>query len=101
MLESKIESDSVKAAKLMGWWGIKFLPTHCAGLHDRIFIGHGKVVFIEYKRPGEKLRPIQVAIHKKFATYGIKSHICHSWDETKEVLDAYKPTTCECDHCRR
>ena len=87
MKESEIESKSCKAAKLAGWWGIKLLPMKCAGLCDRMFIGHSTVCFVEYKRPGEKLRPIQIAIHKKFASYGIESHVAYSVEDTLRILE--------------
>ena len=87
MKESEIESKSVKAVKEYGWWGIKLLPMKCAGLPDRFFIGHGKVVFIEYKRPGEKLRPIQIAIHKKFLKHGVTVHVAYSVEDTLRILE--------------
>jgi hypothetical protein len=87
MKESEIESKSIKAVKDKGWWLIKFLPMKCAGLPDRIAIGHGKVVFIEYKRPGEKLRPIQVAIHKRFLKHGITVHVAYSVEDTLRILE--------------
>jgi hypothetical protein len=85
--ESLIESKSCTMAKAHGWWGIKLVPLKCAGLPDRMFIGHGRVVFIEYKIPGGKLRPIQETIHKKFKKHGIDVHVCTSVEETMKCLN--------------
>ena len=87
MKESEIENKSCAEAKRHGWWGIKLVPLKCAGLPDRMFIGHGKVVFIEYKRPGENLRPIQRAIHKKFVSHGREVFVAHSVEETMGILN--------------
>ena len=87
MLESKIESDSVKEAKKHGWWGIKFLSTLFKGLPDRLFVGHGAVVFIEYKQPGKLPTKLQSKVHEMFKQHGITVHIAHSVNETMEILN--------------
>ena len=87
MKESQIESASCKASKLIGWWGIKLVPLKMAGLPDRMFIGHGKIVFIEYKIPGGKLRPIQKAVHAKFAKHGITVYVSYSVGDTLKILN--------------
>ena len=90
MLESKIESDSKKAASKFGWWGIKLLPMLIKGLPDVMYIGHGRVVFIEYKNEKGKLSRMQIHIHKKFKDHGITVHVCRSVDETIGVLNNAK-----------
>lgn len=87
MLESKIEQDSAKAADKLGWWGIKLLSTLIKGLPDRMFLGHGRVVFIEYKQPNKKLSKMQEFIHKKFKQYGITVHIAYSVEDTIRILN--------------
>lgn len=88
MLESKIEKDSKQAAKKIGYWGIKFLPTLVKGLPDVIYIGHGCVFFVEYKNEKGKLSPMQIHIHKKFKEHGIVVHVARSVDDTLRILNA-------------
>jgi hypothetical protein len=85
--ESVIEKKSISAAKQQGWWAIKLVPSFIKGLPDRMYIGHGKVVFIEYKTEIGKLSSFQVFIHNKFKKHGIKVYTCRSVDETLEVLN--------------
>lgn len=87
MLESKIEKDSVKAAKELGWFSFKVLSQLNKGLPDKCFLGHGKVVFIEYKQPGKQPTKLQAKVHQIFAEHGIKVHIATSVDETIRILN--------------
>jgi hypothetical protein len=84
--ERDIEKASVTAAKLTGWYGIKLLTTLVKGLPDRMFIGYGKVVFIEYKNADGVLSPMQRRVHAIFAQYGHQVHVARSVDETIKIL---------------
>jgi hypothetical protein len=86
MLESKIEKTSVKAADKLGFWSFKLLSTLVSGLPDRVFIGHGVVVFIEYKRPGGKVSKMQEFIHRKFLKHGVVVHVAYSVEDTRRIL---------------
>ena len=87
MLESKIEKDSVKEAKKHGWYSFKVLSQLNKGLPDRAFIKNGKTVYIEYKQPGKKPKPLQSKVHQIFSDYGVKVHIATSAEETMEILN--------------
>ena len=85
--ERDIEKSSVIAAKQIGWYGIKLLSSLMRGLPDRMFIGHGKVVFIEYKTQSGVLSPSQRAINRLFAQYGHTIHVARSVHDTIKVLE--------------
>lgn len=85
--ERDIEKASVIAAKQIGWYGIKLLSSLMRGLPDRMFIGHGKVVFIEYKTQSGVLSPSQRAISRLFAQYGHTIHVARSVHDTIKVLE--------------
>lgn len=87
MLESKIEKDSAKEAAKHGWISYKFLSQLHKGLPDKVYLGHGKVVFIEYKQPGKKPTKLQEKVHQDFLKQGIKVHIATSVSETMEILN--------------
>ncbi len=90
MLESKIEKDSVKAAEKMGWYSLKLLSTLHKGLHDRMFIGHGKIVLIEYKQPGKNLSKMQKRTHDRFLEHGVTTYVARSVEETLCILESVK-----------
>ena len=58
--ERQIEKRLVAKAKAMNGLALKWVAPSFAGVPDRIvFFPGGRVVFVELKRPGGKLRPIQ------------------------------------------
>lgn len=59
MLESKIQSQIVKALKKAGWLVIRPITISESGYPDLFCFRKGWVVFIEVKRPGQKLRKLQ------------------------------------------
>lgn len=60
MLEKEIEKRMREAIKKAGGRAYKFLSPGCVGVPDRIVImPGGKIYFVELKRSGESLRPIQ------------------------------------------
>lgn len=90
MLESKIEKDSVKEAAKHGWLSYKMLSQLNKGLHDRIFIGHGCIVLIEYKQPGKKLSKLQEKVHAEIARHGVETYVSTSVEETMSILRKYQ-----------
>ena len=86
MLERDIEKKSVVAGKALGFFSFKVLSSLVTGLPDRCFIGHGRVVFIEFKTATGVLSKRQEHIHAKFARYGIKVHVCRTPDEAVDAL---------------
>ena len=86
MLESKIEKDSVKAAKELGWFSFKVLSQLNKGLPDRAYLKDGKTIYIEYKQPSKQPTKLQAKVHQIFAEHGVKVHIATSVDETIRIL---------------
>mgnify|MGYP001758873827 CR=1 FL=1 len=61
MLERTIEQTLVRETKKAGGIAPKLTSPGTAGMPDRLLIlPHGKICFVELKRPGQKPRPIQV-----------------------------------------
>lgn len=60
MRESKVEKFTRQAVIDRGGLLLKFVSPGWAGAPDRILlVGDGRVVFVEFKAPGKKLRPLQ------------------------------------------
>ena len=61
MTEKQIEQKLCKKVKAKGGIAIKLNSLSMMGLPDRlVLLPEGRVVFIELKSPGKKMRPIQV-----------------------------------------
>ena len=82
MRESKIESYMLKQAKKYNCLFCKFISPANNGVPDRIILhpSFTKPTFIELKRPGEKPRPLQKAVHAKMKKYGADIYIIDSME---------------------
>lgn len=60
MLEKDLEAKLTKRIKSLGGWPAKFVSPGMSGVPDRILLlPGGKMLFVEMKKPGQKLRPLQ------------------------------------------
>lgn len=79
MKESKIEKALKNKVEEMGGMALKFISPGMAGVPDRIvLIPKGRVVFIELKAPGKKLRPLQLKRKSQLELLGFKVYIIDS-----------------------
>lgn len=73
MLEKQIERQLVKSIKAKGGLCLKFNCLSMSGVPDRIILmPYGKVVFVEVKAPGKKLRKLQIKRKKPFESLGFE-----------------------------
>jgi hypothetical protein len=71
--ERRIENRLKKEIELIGGKALKFISPGMSGVPDRIvLLPEGKVIFIELKAPGEKMRKLQVLRRKQFEKLGFK-----------------------------
>lgn len=88
MEEQKIERRLKKEIELIGGKALKFVSPGVSGVPDRIvLLPGGKVIFVELKAPGKKLRPIQEARKKDLEKLGFIVKVIDSIDK---VLDFIK-----------
>ncbi|RQN12512.1 VRR-NUC domain-containing protein [Clostridium butyricum] len=79
MRESKIEKSLKDRVQDMGGIALKFVSPGMAGVPDRIvLIPNGKVVFVELKAQGKKLRPIQLKRKSQLEYLGFKVYLIDS-----------------------
>jgi hypothetical protein len=72
------------------WWALKFAPPGRRGWPDRILLGPGAIVFfIEFKRPGEDLEPLQVHNKGLLEDLGFIVYVCESTKDAKDKTRAY------------
>lgn len=83
----KIERDSMRTAEIHGWWQRKFISPSHSGVPDRILAKNKRVVFIEFKQPGEELSRLQINEIREMVDAGLEVHICDSVDDVKDILE--------------
>jgi hypothetical protein len=88
-LEKDIEKTLVTWAKGHGWLALKFTPFGDRGWPDRIFIKNGTHVWLEIKRKGEKLEPLQLYRRTQLMKHGAIIHWTDDLAEAKRLLEQY------------
>lgn len=87
MEEQKIERRLRKEIELIGGKALKFVSPGVSGVPDRIvLLPGGKVIFIELKAPGKKLKPIQELRKKELEKLGFDYWIVDSYEEIDSLL---------------
>lgn len=87
MEESRIENRLKKEIEKLGGKALKFVSPGVTGVPDRIvLLPHGKVIFVELKAPGKKLRPIQERRVKELRDLGFRVECIDSIDGVKELV---------------
>lgn len=76
--ESSIERAWCTKLKGRGWLVLKL--TAYAGLPDRLFLKHDKIMFIEFKRDCGKLSLVQEAMHNKLKALGFSVEVINSME---------------------
>ena len=84
--ESEIELSVCAWAESSGWISRKIAYVGRRGCPDRLFVGHGQVVFMELKRPGKSPDPLQAREHRRFAERGVTIHVIEDIEEGISVL---------------
>jgi hypothetical protein len=90
MTRSKLESDIVSEAHdyaiIRGWWTIKVESPTKNGIPDRLYLRRGVYVWIEWKKPGGTLRPIQVTRIAEMKKHGATVYVFDNLNDAKAVL---------------
>jgi hypothetical protein len=91
MLESYIEKRT--RIKVLEWAQSRDITvvaiklSMLRGWPDRLFLWQGRgVLFVEFKQPGEKPRPLQKHIHKIIESLGFKVQIHDDIDRAVEAI---------------
>jgi hypothetical protein len=87
MLEKTIEKKTTDKAKALGWWACKLTSPSFAGIPDRMFIRNGRVVFIEFKRQGEKPRKLQEIVIRDMRFHGAEVYVIDSVEAGFELFE--------------
>lgn len=90
MLENKIELKLRTEIKAIGGKAYKFSSPGNNGVPDRIVLYKGKCYFIELKKPGEDLRPLQKVVRKQFKKLGFDVYVMDSLKKVDEFIKEVK-----------
>lgn len=82
-----VEEPCVRYAQSFGVKVLKVNPLWAAGWNDRIFfIPGGKVLIIEFKRPGGTVSKLQAQRHKELLRDGYDHHVIDNKEEGKALI---------------
>ena len=77
-----IQTKCAKEARRIGYKAIKMSTALEVGLPDYQFIGYnGHIFFVEFKRPGESISPVQRRKVRKFTEMGHEVYIIDNVDD--------------------
>ena len=86
MTEKEIEAYFVKRVKALGGYSYKFRSVTQRGVADRIAcLPNGQTWFVEMKKPGGRLSPLQEVFAEQMAT--ARQHYAVLW--SKEGVDSW------------
>lgn len=88
MLEKELELSFLEAAKRAGGWAPKFTSQGTDGMPDRILLmPRGRMAFVEVKAPGQKPRPLQLAIHRTLRALGFRVYVLDDPEDIPRIID--------------
>ena len=87
MLENKVETQLRKKVEEIGGKAFKFSSPGSNGVPDRIILYKSNCYFVELKRPGEALRPLQRVVVKKFKKLGFKVYVIDSLEKVDLFME--------------
>lgn len=85
-LEKEIEGPAKEYAKKRGWWLMKIMMSDRNGVPDDLFIRKGRVIFIEFKAPGEEPTRQQRKRHKEIRDQDIPVFVVDDLEVAKTIL---------------
>lgn len=88
--EKKIETGVSKYAKSLGWSYHKYRPVNDKGFPDRFFLRDGKIIFVEFKAPGEAPNPLQWSRIMDLDLSGFDVYVIDNENLGKRIFNSYE-----------
>jgi len=99
MRESHIENAVRKHAKALGWRAEKVNTVNDRGRPDRRFSRAGRYFYIEFKAPGEKLRPKQEDQIRKMRAEGDTVYVVDNIQQGKDIVERHAAQVSDAGGC--
>jgi len=93
--ESEIQEKVTLYATSIGLIPVRINVTGRKGWPDYLYGYRGKVLFIEYKRPGEKPEPLQEYVHSQLREQWFPVLVVDNVERGKEILKHWKESVDE------
>ena len=88
MLEKQIEAKVCEYAKSKGWLVYKFTSPNRAAVPDRLLISPlGKVIFVEFKREGQKPTAAQAREHQRLREQKVSVFVVDNVKDGQAIVD--------------
>lgn len=88
--EDDIEKAFCKYAKRLGCTPYKLIILRAKGFPDRtVLCPGGRILFIEFKKPKEKIKPTQSGVRTVLVDLGFKYHLCDGIGQAEAILDDF------------
>jgi hypothetical protein len=85
-----VELPFCKYAERNGCKALKLIYLRKKGFPDRTVIcPGGKVFFIEFKRPGKPLEPLQKIAQSLLLSFGFEYYVCDQPGQAEKILDNF------------
>lgn len=87
MRENVVEKRLVDGVKKRGGKALKFIPTACKGMPDRlVLLPGGRVIWVELKTDDGVLSPMQVKRRKELQALGFKVYVLYGSEAVADFL---------------
>lgn len=93
-LEAKIQAKIIKQLEEDGWIVLKSIANNKSGYPDLQCLKQGRCVFIEVKRPGGSLKPLQEFRHRQLRAHGFEVHVMNTANAV-EILNSKQASLSE------
>ena len=84
--ESDVERYLIKECEKRGWLCWKFVSPGRRGVPDRIVIRPGSVAFVEVKRKGGRVSPLQIRRIEELTRRGVAARVVETKGEIDEMI---------------
>ena len=92
-MERTIEAGLIRIVRAAGGLAPKFVSPGMAGVPDRIvLLPGGRIIFVELKEAGKKLRPLQQYRKKQIESLGFDARVIDSKQKLEALRNEIHPT---------
>lgn len=88
--ERDVERYLIKECEKRGWLCWKFVSPGRRGVPDRVVIRHGGVAFVEVKRKGGRVSPLQVRRIEELTRLVIPARVVETKGEIDEMINEWE-----------
>lgn len=88
MREKEVEKYLIRQVRKSGGLCLKFISPGWSGAPDRVCLWtNGRMKFVEVKRPGAKLRPLQERRAEELRELGFEVDVVDTFEKAREVAN--------------